>query len=274
VVQAVVKNHFELKNAKRVLLDSNIMENNWGGFSQDGFSIMLTPKNQDSNGASVCPLCQVTDVTVRNTTISHVGGAITIANIMTPEGGLPLAGERFSVHDLIADDINGTAYAGHGTFAQVSSVAQPLLGYVQINHVTAFEDKTLFNVGAPNTVQIPGFSFTNSIVMAGQTPVWSTGNGGNTNCAFYDVPATTVNLCFSGYAFDHNAILESPYASSSWPSGNWFYSTSGIGFVNYNNGNGGDYHLASSSPAIGAASDGSNLGANIDTVLNAVAGVQ
>lgn len=274
LVETVVKNHFELKNAKRVLLDSNVMENSWGGYSQYGFSVMLTPKNQDLNGASVCPLCQVTDVTVRYTTISHVGGAITIANIMTPEGGLPLAGERFSIHDIIADDIQDAAYAGHGTFAQVSSIAQPLLGYVQINHVTAFENHTMFNVGAPNTVQIPGFSFTNSIVMAGETPIWSTGAGGNTNCAYYDVPVTTVSRCFSGYVFDHNAILESPYASSSWPSGNSFYSTTGIGFVNYNNGNGGDYHLLSSSPAIGAANDGTNLGANVDAVLTAIAGVQ
>jgi hypothetical protein len=83
-----------------------------------------------------------------------------------------------------------------------------------------------------------------------------------------------INQCFSDYIFSPNAILDTPYSSSDWPSGNLFYSTSAIGFVNYNNGNGGDYHLLPSSPAIGAASDGTNLGADVDAVLNAVSGVQ
>ena len=73
----IVKNLFELKNAQRVLLDGNIMENTWGGFSQAGFAILLTPKNQaGAKGVHLCPVCQVTDVTVRNTTISHVGGGL------------------------------------------------------------------------------------------------------------------------------------------------------------------------------------------------------
>ena len=64
----IVKNLLELKNAQRVLIDSNIMEYSWGGFSQVGFAILLTPKNQaGDNGTNVCPDCQVTDVTIRYT---------------------------------------------------------------------------------------------------------------------------------------------------------------------------------------------------------------
>ncbi|HEV2402545.1 MAG TPA: putative Ig domain-containing protein [Candidatus Sulfotelmatobacter sp.] len=274
LISAIVKNHFELKNAQRVLVDSNVMENNWGGFSQFGFSIMLTPKNQDINNASVCPICLVTDVTVRNTTISHVGGGLTIANVITPIGGVPFDGQRFSIHDVIADDIDGTAYNGHGTFAEVSTVAQPLLQSVSINHVTAFPNHTLFNMGGPNTVQMPGFTFTNSIVATGTYPVWSTGAGGKSNCAYYDIPSKTMDLCFSGYVFSSNALLESPYSSSSWPTGNSLYTTSEIGFVNYNNGKNGDYHLTSSSPAVGKATDGTNLGANVDGVLSATSNVR
>jgi hypothetical protein len=76
----VVKNHFELKNAQRVLFEGNILENTWGGFSQPGFSVLLTPKNQFMNGINICPLCQVTDVTIRYTTISHIAGGLQIAN--------------------------------------------------------------------------------------------------------------------------------------------------------------------------------------------------
>ena len=38
----IVKNLFELKNAQRVLIEGNIMENSWGGFTQVGFAIVLT----------------------------------------------------------------------------------------------------------------------------------------------------------------------------------------------------------------------------------------
>jgi hypothetical protein len=273
-IAVIIKNHFELKNAQRVLVDSNIMDNDWGGYSQYGASILITPKNQDINGESVCPLCQVTDVTVRYATISHVAGAFVIGNVFTKAGGPPLAGNRYSIHDIIADDINATAYLGHGTFAEVSTIAHPLLQDVEINHVTAFPSHTMFNVSGPKSVQIPGFIFMNSIVSAGVAPVWSTGNGGAANCAYYDIPLKTFNLCFTGYVFTHNAILESPYVPSYWPSENRLYTTSAIEFVNYNGGNGGDYNLLPSSPAIGAATDGTNLGANVDLVMSDINGVQ
>ena len=44
----VVKNLFELKNAQRVLLEGNVLENSWGGFSQAGFAVLLTAKNQQN----------------------------------------------------------------------------------------------------------------------------------------------------------------------------------------------------------------------------------
>ncbi|HTW32200.1 MAG TPA: putative Ig domain-containing protein [Candidatus Sulfotelmatobacter sp.] len=273
-VNVIVKNHFEMKNAQRVLVDSNMFDDTWGGYSQWGDSILITPKNQDLNGVNICPLCEVTDVTVRYATISHVAGAFVVGNVLSPAGGAPLAGERFSIHDIIADDIDGAEYGGHGTFAQVTSIAKPLLNNVEINHITAFPNHTMLNLGAPNTVQIPGFIFSNSIVSAGETPVWSTGNGGSSNCAYYDVPIRSVSLCFSQPVFSYNAILSSPYPSSSWPKGNSFYTPSTIGFVNYNGGNGGDYHLSASSPAVGAASDGTNLGANVDLVLSDISGIE
>ncbi|HST11284.1 MAG TPA: hypothetical protein VLL05_12985 [Terriglobales bacterium] len=42
----IVKNLFELKNAQRVLVEGNVMEYSWGGFSQTGFAVLLMAKNQ------------------------------------------------------------------------------------------------------------------------------------------------------------------------------------------------------------------------------------
>jgi hypothetical protein len=272
----IVKNHFELKNAQRVLFDSNVLENTWGGYSQFGYSVLLTPRNQNGiGGTNVCPVCQVTDVTIRFITISHVGGVFEIANAITLPNGLPLHGERYSIHDVIADDIDGVKYTGYGTLAQVSTIAVPVLQSVTINHVTAFPPRELFNVGAPTPVKMPGFNFTNSIVTAGEYPMWSTGGTGN--CANVDIPLSTIEQCFSGFSFSGNAILAAPaeYSPSKWPTGNFFYSTpESMNFVNYNNGSGGDYHLLPFSPAKNAGSDGNDLGANVDAVLAAISGVQ
>ena len=72
----IVKNHFELKNAQRLLFEGNIAENTWGGFSQVGYSLLLTPKNQTSGTKNVCPMCLVTDVTIRYSKVSHAGAGI------------------------------------------------------------------------------------------------------------------------------------------------------------------------------------------------------
>ena len=91
----IVKNLLELKNAQRVLIDGNIMENSWGGFTQVGFAILLTPKNpgwSQRHERSVLT-CQVTDVTIRyNVRISHVGAGMQIANGLSDNGGSALAG--------------------------------------------------------------------------------------------------------------------------------------------------------------------------------------
>jgi hypothetical protein len=275
----VVKNLLELKNAQRVLIDGNVMEYSWGGFSQVGFAIVVTPKNQSgSNGSNLCPICQVTDVTIRNTSISHVGAGLQIANALSDNGGAPLDGQRYSIHDIVVDDLDGLKYTGPSEFAQISvSAGAPLLQAVTINHITAFPVSTLFVIGdeIATTPPMKNFVFTNSIVNAGIYPVWSTGSGGAANCAFYDVPLTTFNACFIGSAFANNAIVAPPSsASAGWPSKNFFSgSMAAIQFVNYNSGSGGDYHLQPSSPYKGKGTDRKDIGADMDAVNSAIAGV-
>ena len=273
----VVKNLIELKNAQRLLIDGNIMEDAWGGFSQVGFAIVLTPKSQAGpNGTNLCPDCQVTDVTIRNAMISHVGAGMQIANGLSDNGGAALAGQRYSIHDVIIDDINGVKYNGPGEFAQVSiGLGAPVLQNVTINHVTAFPPSMQFVIGMQlsSTTPMTNFVFTNNIVNAGTSPVWSTGNGGTANCAYHDSPLTTFNACFTSYTFSTNAIIASP-ANAIWPSGNFFPTLTAVQFVNYNGGIGGDYHLQTSSPYKGAATDGTDLGADVDAVDAAIAGVE
>lgn len=273
----VVKNLFEMKNAQRVLLDGNIMEDSWGGFTQNGFAVVLTPKNQLIGSTNVCPICQVTDVTVRYNTMSHLGGGLQIANALAGTGPA-LAGERYSIHDIVVDDIDGLKFDGSGDLAQISVQAgAPLLQSVTINHVTAFPPSMLFMIGdfVATSGAMKNIFITNSLASAGVYPIWSTG-GGSTNCAYDDVPMTTFGTCFSGSPFTNNAVIGAPNAPpAGWPAGNFFpASVTSVQFVNYNGGIGGDYHLEPSSPYKDKGTDGKDLGADIDAINSAIAGVE
>jgi hypothetical protein len=273
----IVKNLLELKNAQRVLVEGNILEYSWA-FSQSGFAILLTPKNQaGANGSNLCPVCQVTDVTIRYNIVRHVGAGFQIANALSDNGGVPLDGQRYSIHDVVIDDMDVKKYEGPGLFAQVSvSAGAPILQNVTIDHVTAFPSSKMLSIGdmVATSGPIKNFVFTNNILSTGTYPVWSTG-GGPGNCAYFDKPITTFNACFSPLKFADNLLIGTAYSSSAWPTKNFFPSTAkDVRFVNYNGGNGGDYHLQPSSPYKHKGTDGKDLGADMDAITAATAGVE
>lgn len=275
----IVKNHLEFKNAQRVLVEDNIFENNWGGFTQNGHSILLTPKNQYNGSANVCPMCQVTDVTIRYSTISHVAGGIVAGTSRSDGKGQASAGERYSIHDVVIDDISATKYDGGGGFLEYGNGWNAnVLNSVAINHVTAFPESPGHLLILANDTTNPmmwGFTFSNNIVNGTDSPFLN-GNGSKLSCAVSDVPLKSLTACFDSYSFTNNVIPSVPswYPPSTWPAGNFFPADdSAIQFVNYNSGNGGDYHLLSTSPYKNTGSDGKDPGADIDLVEAGTAGV-
>jgi hypothetical protein len=275
----IVKNHFELKNARRVLFEGNVLENNWGGFSQNGFSIVLTPKNQFLGNSNVCPSCQVTDVTIRYTKIRNSGAGIQMANILSDGGGIALAGERYSVHDLTVDGIDAKQLNGSGTLIAIfNNWPTNVLNSIRINHITGFPDPGSHMLTLEDNVSKPkmwGFQFTNNVVLAGEFPVWSAAGTGD--CAHSDVPITSLATCFSSYSFVKNAVVASPSAfpPSKWPAGNYFPIDAGaVEFATFSGGSGGNYQLLSSSPFKNLGTDGKDLGADINALNKAIAGVE
>jgi hypothetical protein len=275
----IVKNIFELKNAQRVVFEGNILENSWGGFSQSGFAILLTPKSQ---GANTCPLCRVTDITIRNVSISHCASGFQIANVPTSMGGISTAGERYSIHDVVIDDIDPVRYKGYGVLFQLSSF-QPQLKDVKIDHITGFSPKVLFNVGvlSPNP-KIANFVFTNNLIAAGEREVTSTGGGPN-NCAYLPQRLGAANLfetCFTNPIVAHNVI---PNALSSWPKDNYTpKNPADAGLRSVKTASLQDFRLCREkneaigckkpSPFLHAGTDGKTVGADIDAIEAATAG--
>jgi hypothetical protein len=275
----IVKNLFELKNAQRVLFEGNILENTWGGFSQTGFGILLTPKNQSNQ----CPLCKTTDLTIRFCRASHMAGGMQMGTGLSDAGGAASGGARYSIHDIVFDDVAGKTYGGLGALFQITSET-PTLRDVSIDHVTGFPPTGLFVFGVDaDREKIIHFTFTNNLVGVGSNEIFSTG-GGPKNCAFQPKrlgPAGVLKSCFASFTFTHNALLGS---GGGWPDGNSTpKDASAAGIEDFREGNGGDYRLCAEEKVAKckmksrlrkAGIDGKDLGADLDALKDATDGVE
>ena len=274
----IVKNNLELKNAVRVLIEANLLENTWGGFSQTGCSILLTPKNQSSK----CPGCRVNDITIRFDRVRNVAAVLGIANVRSQTKAAAADGGRYSVHDLFADDLHDKDYKGGGSFLSLLSVEPPLHD-IQIDHVTAFVTGGLMaieNAGA----KVANFTLTNSVFSVGdrRPPVASAG-GGPESCAGKNQglgAEVVLSACFDPYRFEKNLIIG---RRGSFPKGNFEVdSAQAAGIRDLKDNVSKDPRLCHAkgpgcpkvSPGAGAASDGRDLGADIDAVETAIAGVE
>jgi hypothetical protein len=268
----IVKNHFELKNGQRVLFEGNLLENVWGGFSQSGFSILLTPKSQNNR----CPTCRVTDVTIRYNLIRNVGSVFQLANVPADAGGSATAGERYSIHDLLVENVHEKDYQGFGLFAMVLSNSPPLRD-VRIDHVTAFVPKAIISIFNRNEQKISGFTLTNNVLGSGQERQIGTAGGGPDNCAYQpdkQGPAGVLKSCFEKPTITHNMIV----GGTTWPSGNLTPKDAHAAGIRESR-EGGGFRLCrqkqdgcQKSPGAGSASDGKDMGADLDAIEKAIAG--
>lgn len=280
----IVKNNFELKSAVRVLFEANLLENSWGGFSQRGFSVLLNARSQSSK----CPVCRVNDITLRYNWIRNVAGVFQISNghaAKSTGGGVPADGGRYSIHDFIVDEVHGEDYGGGGTFLLLGSAGTPLHD-VRIDHVTSFQPGVIANLMSSGEKPVANFGITNSILSAGgsRPPVASSG-GGPANCAVRsqrEGPEGIFKECFSPYYFDHNVIIAAG-ARGKWPAGNTIVgSLDDAGVHGLRDGVSAEPHLCPEkgpgctkrSPGIAAASDGRDIGADVEGVKAALAGVE
>ena len=273
----IVKNHFELKNAQRVLFEDNLLENTWGGFTQAGFSIVLSPKNQNNR----CPTCLVTDVTIRFVKIVNVGDAFQLAN-NRDAGGASSAGERYSIHDILVDGVHAKEYQAFGIFALIISI-QPPLRDVRIEHVTASSvPRYIISFQATNPQKMSNFTFANNILSSDQKIQIGSAGGGTENCANQPerlLPEGVFNNCFLNSTFTHNLIV----GGANWPAGNIMVNDFAAAGVRVKHEGKGKYSLCRQkdkddeckkpSPAIGAGTDGKDIGADVDAIEKRIEGV-
>jgi hypothetical protein len=263
-----VKNLFELKNARRVLIEGNIFEHNWMN-AQNGFAVLFTVRDQ--NGRA--PWSTVEDVTFRLNIVRHSGSGINIS------GTDDVFGSQETVRILIQDNVLadlGPQWGGQGRVFQLpnssretASSVPPFASFailgLTIDHNTTRTDGQGTLVLGDSTAPInqhEAFVYRNNLTQRG---VYGGVIGTNTTEGI----ATLSAYCAPGYVFVRNVIIGGPAAS--YPPDNFFPATDAdVGFVDGLNGN---YALSALSPYKNAGTDGKDIGADFGALLTATAGV-
>jgi len=260
----IVKNNFELKNGSRVLVEGNVMENSWGGFSQAGFQILLTPKNQGNQ----CPLCIVKDVTVRYCALRHSGSGMQLVSAASDAGGLTQGLINISIHDVTMEDINAQRFDGNGFAFQMSSSGTSYRN-LMISHVTVpASDRDLLVVGSRTGIaSMENIVITDNILDVGQYQVIST--GGQDNCAYRrGGPKGIFDACWKSYTFSNNVLLG---GRGRWPDGNHLaQDLKAAGLASHE---GGSLRLQPSSPYHNRSKEGRDIGADVLAIESATARV-
>jgi hypothetical protein len=238
--------------------------------------MVLSPKNQNNR----CPKCQVTDITIRYSRIRNVAGVINIQNGLSKAGGASAGGGRYSIHDIVADDIHDEDYKGHGAFLTILSNAPPVHD-VWFDHVTAFVPGPVVTIKSVDA-KIDNFRITNSVFSTGdRRPSIASAGGGKDNCAAKTQKmgaSTVLEACFSNYKFDKNLVI----GGNGWPSGTITPSEGSAAIRELKGGIARNARLcrdksagcSKASPGASAASDGKDMGADVDAVEAAIAGVE
>jgi hypothetical protein len=125
-----VKNAFELKSARRVLIVGNVFENVWTS-GQDGTAIVLKSTNQDGR----CPHCVTEYVTFEHNVVRNAGSGLLINAAETGKQGaeLPQRVNHIRIHNVAFLNIGSSEWSGGGKLFRIFGGVSD----VSIQHVTA-----------------------------------------------------------------------------------------------------------------------------------------
>ena len=233
-----VKNIFELKNARRVQIDYNLMENNWLQ-AQQGSAILLSPRNQ----YGTCTWCVVEDITIEYNVIRHAGMGVKIS-------GYDDTYPSQQTNDVIIrnnefSDIS-KAWGGTGYIFILLSGSRDLT--IEHNTLISPSGSGILTV---DNAPVYGFKFRNNVARHNTYGIQGAGKGyGNTAIAHY----------FPDGEVTHNAIAGGK--ASMYPAGNVFPALAEFEshFLDYP---GSNFFLVPGTDWENAGTDGKDLGADM-----------
>jgi hypothetical protein len=234
-----VKNLFELKNARRVMIDGNLFEHNWVE-AQSGFGILFTVRNQEGTA----PWSVVEDISFTNNIVRRSAAGVNLLG--RDDNNQSEQVKRVLIRNNLFDDVGGTRWGKNGRFLQITETVD-----VTVDHNTILHSGNIITAyGTANA----GFVFTNNIAAHNEYGV--IGDGASVGNASLD-------RYFPARVFRKNVIAGGK--NSIYPSENFFPPALDAVFADRAAGN---FSLKPSSPYKNAATDGKNIGCDI-TELNA-----
>jgi hypothetical protein len=244
-----VKNLIESKHAKRMLIEGNVIENNWAD-AQTGFAILLKSENQLGD----TPWTQTADVTVRYNKLRNVGQGFNLAG--NPATTVAVNAARMVITDNVIENVGNSPYDGEGrTFQFLNGLSDIVIMHNTVTSGGGSSPAAMYlNGGVTRLVAH------SNILHHGSWGVKGDASGEGT---------VALNLFAPGYLFKNNAIANGGTASA-YPANTYFPATlSALGFVNLS---GGDYHLSSTSGYLNKGYDGRDIGADINKVNSMTSG--
>jgi len=249
-----IKNLFELKHAKRVLVEGNIFENNWAD-AQSGMAIVLKSTNQDGGN----PWAQTSDVTFRHNVVRNSPQGFNIAAAPDVTGGKypVIPATRFRVENNLFDRIGSF----NGTTNGNMLVLMNNLSDVTISHNTMafnFDEGLLAMLETDPPGSARNIEITDNVV---------------TKARYYAIIHSGIKVgtesmnTFAGarWKFARNVVVGVGRDYVSWhPPGNFYPATMDeVGFVDWRTG---DYRLKGASPYTGRGAKGTNPGADLGRI--------
>jgi hypothetical protein len=231
-----VKNLFELKTGREVVLDGNVFENNWAQ-AQAGFAILFNSIDDTGSWA------RIEDITFSNNIIRHSGQGFNIRG--RDASGARAA--RITIRNNLFDDINSSKWGGDGRLFQVYEGATDVV----IEHNTAIHTSSVITAtGQPSS----GFVYRNNLSRHNAYGVFGDGGYIGTAC---------LNHYYPGWTFTNNVLAELPsdVSSNQYPPQNYFPRSFASQFMDAAAGN---FRLASTSSFKGKATDGKDIGCDFD----------
>jgi hypothetical protein len=252
-----VKNTFELKNARRVIVDGNTFEHSWVS-GQDGTAILL--KSVDQEGR--CPWCVTEYVTFRNNIVRGAAHGLIVNAAETGQPGLamPQRVNHVRFENVLFEDIGGSQWGGGGKlfriFGGVTSAS--------FTHITSRANPTGILDPRDTADANPDLVFAFNIVERGSFGIGAGGDEG----------VKTLSRNFAPYNYRQNVIvntsadtsqslsdsaLAARYPPSTWVAHGW----ADVGFES------GTSKLAKTSRYAHAGEDGKDIGADLDAIMAA-----
>jgi PKD repeat protein len=247
-----VKNLFELKNARNVVVEDNVFENHWKE-AQPGWSIVLTPRN--SGGG--CSWCVIENLRFEWNLVRNVSGGV---NILGYDSGNPSrqAANLVFRHNLFRAVT--TTLGGSAWFMQLGDEPRDII--IEHNTIDANGSAVTYVYGGSSTDprEVEGFQMTANAARH---------NSYGINGAYFSYGNGILTNFFPGAVFLSNYLAGG--SASRYPAGTL---VSGLFTDQFVAAATGDFTLRSDSILKGSAPDGSDIGVDYATLVERLDGVE